>query len=842
MARAAVIPPSPAKRARGRPAAAASTAAARARTKTTTAAATKATIEARKRANARVASRDTDDGSDEDELGPVRAKPGRGRAGTAGRGRKPATQQDSGSDDDDELAQVTAPKKTVRPRARPTAATAASASAATAPKPRGRPKGSTNTRPATTKTRVHREEIDDMDATALRSNLLRGPAKKKTVTFQDLSDSENEMLEEDETFAGRKKAAAKPIRKTPGPGRGRKAVAPKSPAKPLSPKKATQVTKSLSSYAGSDGEDDELFAGKPTIASPAKRVAGKTGLSSPVKRINLTPGRPRVSKTVDENGDPVRRSMDFNDIITAASPNREPSPSPFHFSLRETPRRVAFEPRDSTHTQPLVQPNFGASSQGSPLKASPRKAPVGTPRGAGFGLRDDLGPLSQPNFTPGANSPLKSSPKKGRFGNSFNNTSTMASQPSFTPAQSFSPLKSSPKKGNLAASFTSQSAPFQPSSMPTFNPRISFLQSPAKKPASPFKSSMTTPLTFKSSLLGQPQSTTPDDEGTLHARDLVGIEEEIEMEMEQEQEQEDSEDELIMDNRYNHSAQQDEVDEMDEISVVGDNNHGHGYGHEDEHMAAGPEPQEESSLDLGEELAETFSVKDDAQIEDTMRNLEAEVNEEDVDGLVQDVLHDFTGYMEETQQGFEHEHEPETELELEPASEPNEHHDTPEYSSEPEAEPANEAYAEHTFDHIERRGYSSQHDEPEPEFETEVEYEHEPTSEPNIEHRDTPEYSSESEAESEPNAEHTFDHMNHLNRMREPEYSPERDEPESEQEVEPTSEPNVEHHSRDMRVEEQEYSSEPEAEEESEPEFPQQELPQQPTSEMDDFEDRKSVV
>lgn len=676
-----------------------------------------------------------------------------------------------------------------------------------------------------------------MDATALRSNMLRGPAKKKTVTFQDLSGSENEMLEEEETYAGRKKTAAKPVRKTPG--RGRKPVAPKSPAKPLSPKKANQVTKSLSSYAGSDGEDDELFTGKPTIASPAKRVSGKTGLSSPVKRINLTPGRTRLTKTVDENGDPIRRSLDFNEITTTvSSPNREPSPSPFHYTLRETPRRVAFEPRDSTHTQPLVQPNFGASSQGSPLKASPRKAPVGTPRGAGFGLRDDVGPLSQPNFTPGANSPLKSSPKKGRFGNSFNNTT---SQPDFTPAQSFSPLKSSPKKGNLGASFTSQNAMLQSSSMPAFNPRISFLQSLAKKPASPFKSSINTPLAFKSSLLGQAESITPDAESTLHAGDLGGIEEGIEME------QEDSEDELTMDNRYNHSSRPDEVDEMDEVSVVGDNDYGHehehGYEYE-EHMAAGTEAQEEFSLDLGEELAETFSVKDDAQIEDTMRNLEAEVNEEDVDGLVQDVLHDFVGYMDGPQRGFEHEreheHEPEpepeleTELELEPASEPGyEHHDTHEmhaeeveYSSELEVEPTSEANVEHTFDHIEQRGYSSQHDEPEPESEFEPEVE-QLTSEPNIEHRDTPEYSSESELASEPNAEHTFDHMNHLNRMKEPEYSPERDEPESETEVEPTSEPNVEHDTCGIHMEEQEYSSEVES---------QQELPQHLTSEMDYIE------
>lgn len=727
MARAAVIPQSPAKRAsrpRGRPAAAASTAAARAKAKTATTApatttiASKAATGVRKGTVARTASRGAvdDDETDEDELGVIeneKAKPVRGKGkastttagstGTAGRGRKPAARSatpESESDDDDELAQVDVPKKRVgRPRAKPQEQIGA------APKPRGRPKGSTNAKSTTTKSVTGMEATNPkqvaISEAALRSNLLRGPAKKKTVTFQDESGSEGEEDEGEQIAAaptgGRKKATAASSRQTgrkmAGTGRGQKPVAPKSPVKPLSPKKANQVTKSLSSYAGSDGEEDELIAEKGpirlTAQSPTKHSSAKTGLSSPVKRINLTPGR--TFKSVDENGNPVRRSIDFNDITSMSSPAREPSPSPFHYTMRETPRRIGFELRDSTHTKPIGQPDFSAPSQGSPLKASPRKAPVETPRGRPFGLRDDLKPVAQPNFTPGETSTLKSSPKKGLFGTP--RASTMAPfdgtkplvQPSFTPAQT-SPLKTSPKKGNLAASF-SQSAmrSSMKSSTPSFNPRISLLQSPAKKTATPFKSSMTP---MKTALVEQQGSTTPREESVAAAglptpkaeeplmrHDLHG--------MDQDQSQEDSEDELSMDYQHDDDdapaqpedhmefgEEEEREDDMDEVAVVGDAAHAEheittgedhavpaydaGYAEEPVHEAQ-EHNVEESSLDLGEELAETFDVKetedqgyvDNNRVEETVRNLEAEIDEEDVDNLVQGVLQDFVDYVGE---------------------------------------------------------------------------------------------------------------------------------------------------------------------------------------------------
>lgn len=564
MARAAVIPQSPPKQAaRGRskgtgprsaagPAATTAAARAKAKTATTTTKTTAGPKKGTARTGATSKSDDADEETDDDELGVIDIKaeqttvrPKRKASTTttttkttttaSGRGRKPAAKPatpEPESDDDDELAQVDVPKKRVgRPRTKAQPQEdASSKQPEPAPKPRGRPKGSTNakTTAAKTQTQVQTETEPPVENTnpkqvminsaALRSNMLRGPAKKKTVTFQDMSGSEEEEEPAPASAAGRRRATpatrrqtglgAKPARKPAATtGRGRKPAAKEAP-KPLSPKKANGVTKSISSYMSSDGEEDELSGAKDQVKfeSPTKHGSQTTGLSSPVKRINLTPRH--ASKSVDENGKPVRRSIEFNDIISMSSPTREPSPSPFHYTLRETPKKVGFPVGE--HTRPISQPDF-APSQTSPLKASPRKGHLETPRGGGFSLQSDMKPLAQPNFTPGQNSPLKASPKKGHFHTP--KASSMApwdgtkplSQPDFTPAQS-SPLKTSPKKGNLGASF-SQSA--MQSSTPSFNPRISLFQSPAKRIASPFKTSMTP---RNPPVIEQHESTTPKDE------------------------------------------------------------------------------------------------------------------------------------------------------------------------------------------------------------------------------------------------------------------------------------------------------------------------------------------
>jgi hypothetical protein len=302
----------------------------------------------------------------------------------------------------------------------------------------------------------------------MRSNLLRGPAKKKTVTFKDVSDSEEQDANEPApATTGRRRAAttaagkvgfgAKPVRKpATTTGRGRKPAASKKEAnKPLSPKKATQVAKSISSYVSSDGEDDELSSAKDQIKlvinSPLKQGSEATGLSSPVRKINFTPRK--INQSVDENGEPnlqPTKAVDFSDSLFMSSPARRPTPSPFHYTVKETPRRarLSFKGNEKSIAQPSLTP-----TQNSPLKASPKKAHLGTPRHGGLGLRDEIMPLSQPNFTPGHNSPLKSSPKKGIFGVSFTQ------------------------------------APLQESSTP-FKSRSLLLQSPAKRIASPFKNSL----------------------------------------------------------------------------------------------------------------------------------------------------------------------------------------------------------------------------------------------------------------------------------------------------------------------------------------------------------------
>ncbi|KAF9885822.1 hypothetical protein FE257_012294 [Aspergillus nanangensis] len=399
------------------------------------------------------------------------------RSGGTTRGRKPATpvpaKEDNDISDDGEAAPVEAPKKRAgRPKAKAAPKLEEVPKSEPAPRTRGRPKGSTNkstkagaTEKTSTTQKNPKEVLKTTNSALMKSNILRGPAKKKKVTFQDVSDSEDMGEPTPPPPTARKRGAAtarqtglagKPARKTAAtPARGRKpAATKKGTSKPLSPKKATQVAKSLSSYASSDGEDDELSGGKSPIklfvTSPQKHGSETTGLSSPVKRINFTSAQ--APPAVDENGEPAprqRRSIDFNETLLMSSPARRPTPSPFNYTIRETPRRGGFALRDDP--KPLAQPNF-TPTQNSPLKSSPRKAHLGTPRLGGLGFIENNS-LSQANFTPGQSSPLKSSPRKGIFGASFSSH--------VPPQESSTPFKSR-----------------------------SLLMSPAKKVASPFKSSM----------------------------------------------------------------------------------------------------------------------------------------------------------------------------------------------------------------------------------------------------------------------------------------------------------------------------------------------------------------
>ncbi|KAJ5201953.1 uncharacterized protein N7498_006616 [Penicillium cinerascens] len=425
MARAAVLPPSPVKRG-------ARTAPRTTLTKTT------ASSNAKKKAPARAPAKSaplSDSDDTEDELGmmmkeqqpPARprgrpaARPaGRPAAKPTARGKKatppPAAEESHAESDDDEAAKPEPPKKRVgRPRKNPLPEEPAVGKTETAPKPRGRPKGSQNA-PKTAATRKNIRKAAEVETTqddsepkkiivnpnVIRSNILRGPAKKKTVTFQDVSGQGSEDEQPAVPADGRKKTATKgadkaglgatPVRKNATTvGRGRKpATAKKGASQPLSPKKAKQMAKSLSAYASSDGEEDELSAAKDDIKSPLKLVVHSPtkdtpenmGLASPVRKINFTPKK--VFSIVDENGEPklptpkhgsaatglsspvrrinftpnhsrnatadnghlalpVGKSINFSDSVFMSSPARRPEASPFQFNLRDTPQRWPFK-------------------------------------------------------------------------------------------------------------------------------------------------------------------------------------------------------------------------------------------------------------------------------------------------------------------------------------------------------------------------------------------------------------------------------------------------------------------------------------------------------------------
>ncbi|KAL4928828.1 uncharacterized protein BDV17DRAFT_262913, partial [Aspergillus undulatus] len=501
MARAAVIPQSPPKRAtRGR--------AKGTTTKTTgkQSASTRNTKAAEtKKRNARAAvTHDADTTSEEDtddEIGVIESN-SRGRgAGSktkstttmAGRGRKaaavPEPDRSESDNDDDELARSGAPKKRAgRPKTKTQTAKGDSTTTKTAaaPKPRGRPKGTGASAKTTSEEDILRQntrrnalsqDSDELSSPQQEptqifittgSALLRGPAKtKKKVTFQELSDSDEGDLSEAPAPAARRRRGtivakdgdgmgSKPVRKAAtGATRGRKpAAAKKGSTKPLSPKKDRQVAKAISAYASSDGEDDELNGEKDAIKlvvhSPQKRASGVSGLGSPVRRVNFTPNK--SSKAFDENGEPnlpPAKAFDFGDSQFMASPARRPPPSsPFHFTLKETPKRGLSFHDNAKITRPEATP-----TQKSHLRTSPKKANLSTPKpGSLFGSHADG--ISQPNLAPAQNSPLKTSPRKGLFGSSFS-SSQQPTQHDSTPFKS------------------------------------SLLLSPAKKVSTPFKSSMT---------------------------------------------------------------------------------------------------------------------------------------------------------------------------------------------------------------------------------------------------------------------------------------------------------------------------------------------------------------
>ncbi|KAJ5834826.1 hypothetical protein N7447_000852 [Penicillium robsamsonii] len=497
MARAAVIPQSPAKRVRSS-------------TKSTAAADAKKKAPRKATPAPRTAPPAFDVESD-DELGCITSKPAKpsgrppGRPATkpkvtataTARGRKASesladkSNPSNNAGEDGPGQQIEAPKKRVgRPRKNPLPVEAVATKPETAPKTRGRPRAGTTakaplmqTAATSRRTRAVIDTADEMkpnqiriatNSTTMRSNLLRGPAKKKTVKFQDVSDSEAEESVPEVLAVGRRRVATKgasvgktglgasAVRKPTTTGtRGRKPAAAKKKdaTQPLSPKKAKQVAKSLSAYASSDGEDDELNTIKDdnndplrlVVHSPVKHGLENTGLSSPVRRINFTPRK--ASSLMDENGEPkLPTPKHGSDGIGLSSPVRKINFAPNRSQNTVTDNgHLALPPGNSIEFSDSM---FMSSPARRPAPSSPFQFSIReTPNRGGSLFRDSVNPISAPDFTPGCTSPLKMSPKKGYLGASF--------------AQS-------PFKASTSAA---------PARTPLF-------QSPAKRIASPFKNSI----------------------------------------------------------------------------------------------------------------------------------------------------------------------------------------------------------------------------------------------------------------------------------------------------------------------------------------------------------------
>ncbi|KAJ5128837.1 hypothetical protein N7526_007003 [Penicillium atrosanguineum] len=451
---------------------------------------TTASAAAKKKAPARVPVKSaplSDSDDTEDELGmmmkeqhqPVRsrenttarpaarsaARPGARPATKAiARGKKatppPATEEPlAESDDEGETVKSEPPKKRVgRPRKNPLPEEPAVAKIEAAPKPRGRPKGSQNTPKPTTTRKTTRnatspETVPDesgpkkiiINPNAIRSNLLRGPAKKKTVTFQDLAESGSDEEEEPAaSTAGRRNAATRGAGK---PGLGSTPV-------PSFPKKAKQVAKSLSAYASSDGEEDELSAAKDdskspvklVVHSPAKDITERVGMASPVRKINFTPRK--TPTIIDENGDLKLPTPKHGSATTGlSSPVRK---------INFTPNRSRNAVASNDHL--ALPPGKPIDFSDSVFMSSPARRPEASPSPFKFSRRDSPNggfshSVPTPNFTPGHESPLKMSPRKGHLAASF----------SGTPSKAATPL---------------------------FQAQSSLIQSPAKRIASPFKTSL----------------------------------------------------------------------------------------------------------------------------------------------------------------------------------------------------------------------------------------------------------------------------------------------------------------------------------------------------------------
>jgi hypothetical protein len=220
------------------------------------------------------------------------------------------------------------------------------------------------------------------------------PAKKTTtrkrVTFEEegADDKENKLAPTQAKKAATKTTGllAKPVRKPAVATRATRArkVAPEkdTESKPLSPKKVTQVAKSVTSGSGSE---DELCGTSPVKTLSRSPIKPPTQAQSPTKRPAQEEGEGPSSPT------PVSPVKHLSASIFA-SPAKRALASPFKDGLKESPKRVPIPGS-------LAKPSLEASSQSvfkDALKASPKRVNLG-------------GSVPQPQFSTATQSAFKQS-------------------------------------------------------------------------------------------------------------------------------------------------------------------------------------------------------------------------------------------------------------------------------------------------------------------------------------------------------------------------------------------------------------------------------------------------
>ncbi|EGD89281.1 hypothetical protein H112_02896 [Trichophyton rubrum D6] len=271
--------------------------------------------------------------------------------------------QDVNYDDDDELAETQpVPQKTVQITT--TAARRAKA-------------------PATTRaTKASTRSSALSSATADRSILLskgRSCVIKKKVTFLDItehSDKENQPLLDATKSKGKADTGmtAKPVRKgaaakqkSSDAGEDKKA----RKKEPLSPKKATQITKTGSSGSSEEDEDDVFGPKSPSKSpqrSPLKSFPVPPSFTSPAKRIDFTQATRPASRdsTASEKEPGTPRGNEQSESMS--SPAKRPPPSPFQPAIKESPRKAPIFRSEPQPGQEMV-----GQHKVSSLKVSPKK-------------------------------------------------------------------------------------------------------------------------------------------------------------------------------------------------------------------------------------------------------------------------------------------------------------------------------------------------------------------------------------------------------------------------------------------------------------------------------------